>query len=135
MTRERLTEQRVLIPEEKRRGMPESSPRQNLLTIIATAGFVAAALMIWFGQGTVVTFLGMLLFVIDLGFFLYVGAVSIGDQYERLRRMGIGGDVVGLEELEDPTAAVGDRAHQTSGSKEAESSEDPASDFPTEEQD
>lgn len=97
MSLKELKAQRVLLPEELWGDRPASAEGGRFSALVTGAIGVASGLLIWFGNGSFVTFLGLGLFLLDLALFLIVGFAAVDRHVQRLSNLGLRGKVEGLD--------------------------------------
>lgn len=96
MTLEELDEQGLLLPEEHRGEKPAASLRSQVRLLVTALVAVLSAVVIWLGEGGTLTFVGVALFLMDLGAFLWAVFAAVEIQMGHLRDLGAGGRVEGL---------------------------------------
>jgi len=93
---EDLGDQGLLLPEEHWGDNPEESWRSRAQIVVCGALFLASALLIWFGMGSWVTFVGIGVFLLDLVLFMVFTFQAVEFRVDHLLGLGVGGDVEGL---------------------------------------
>lgn len=81
----------LILPREHWGHTPSASRRTGLLTLLASVLGLTAALLIWFGQGGTMTFVGVGLFLLDLLTFLLVTFMAVEDRMKQLAEIGAEG--------------------------------------------
>ena len=84
----------LLLPRKHWGHRPRASLRTTVFTVLASLLGLAAAAMIWFGQGGTLTFVGLGLFLMDLGLFLVVTFWAVEHRMEALAEIGADGPTV-----------------------------------------
>jgi hypothetical protein len=84
----------LILPREHWGHTPSASRRTGIFTVLAALLGFTAALLIWFGQGGALTFVGIGLFLLDLLAFLLVTFMAVEDRLARLEEIGAEGPTV-----------------------------------------
>lgn len=91
-----LREQNLLLPQEMWGSRPSESWRSRAQIVVCGLLFLVAALLIWFGSGSWVTFVGIGIFVLNLFLFLVFTFQAVDYQVGHLVELGVGGEVEGF---------------------------------------
>lgn len=85
----------LILPREHWGHAPSATRRTGILTVLASLLGLGSALLIWWGQGSTLTFVGVGLFLLDLLAFLLVTFAAVEDRMARLKEIGADGPTVG----------------------------------------
>jgi hypothetical protein len=97
MPLEELEKQGLLLPKAMWGHKPRAALRSRI-SVVATFGLgLASAWIIWVGAGGWLTFLGVVLFLVDLFLILLTTFLSVDAQVDGLLARGLAGKVEGLE--------------------------------------
>ncbi|MEJ2206628.1 MAG: hypothetical protein P8170_21260 [Gemmatimonadota bacterium] len=84
----------LILPREHWGHAPSASRRTGILTALASFLGLGSALLIWYGEGSAMTFVGVGLFLLDLLAFLLVTFAAVEDRMARLKEIGAEGPTV-----------------------------------------
>ncbi|HKJ01458.1 MAG TPA: hypothetical protein VJ997_03355 [Longimicrobiales bacterium] len=84
MTLRDLDDMGLLLPREHWGHTPHAGRRTTALTVFAALLGLASAWVVWSGQGGIMTFVGLGLFLVDLAIFQVVTFLAVEDRMERL---------------------------------------------------
>jgi protein-S-isoprenylcysteine O-methyltransferase Ste14 len=100
MPLEELRREGLLMPERYWGDAPEATLRSRLSVLFTFGLGIAAAALIWLGDGGWVTFVGTGIFLVDLFLILWTTFLVVDVRVDRLESMDLGGEVEGLTEDE-----------------------------------